>query len=545
MAAGQEYAVVLPRAPGGVGTFLTVLQQQRQQKALAMAAAEKQKIAAAEQQQKEYDANFDFAQKMLNDKANLPDDVRMQQGVNERIYNATVQAAIDLQKRGGVSKAELYSRYFPEVQKIKQYKDKELAFKDIKTKLLDEYKGMPGFNGGAAEPLLNNAFYGNGDLDKMTPDEGLLRQALEQNIDQVITSDDAIAQWTGNQGFTDKSKAVSTRGPGGGKTELYSYKMPSFMEIGEDGMPFLPSEDVPLENLSLKSNTIPMKGYAGYLGQARDVADKQVQINNKAQAYIGSALTDKEGKVKLVTDDTFRNMMEDKPTALRISAMATRFKKEYEAQTGEKFDEGPITEDILMRGLAYRKLDQYKKESFRTNQGTTIINNNNGGSGSGKETAAEKKAREAQGTYNSAVNTVVTQQGLKPTVTSKTEKVRIKKPDGTTATMQLFDATPLFRGGQFRTGKAPGARVYVEPGKPGIVYVKASADDPVITLRGQEAQDYFEMMANANSIDTDSYQGAPDAQDVYDYRTLGAKPPTPPATAETGWKLFSPSTWFK
>jgi len=518
-----EIAAILPQAPGGVDTFLSIYNARRQQRAQSMADAEKQKLerekqlaAENEKARKGADDNYKAFQGMVNSPALLPDDVRVRQMVDGKILDLSKRAAEEIYaKNGTMSTAEIYNRFQPEVLKLKKYKDNETAFKQIKDVLLAKYDKIPGFNKGEAERILQQGFFGDGDIDKMAADETLLSGMLDANMDQIITSDEGIAAWAGKQGIADKSKTVSRKGPKGSTTENVAYKMPSFMEIGDDGMPMLPAETIPLENLApQQSNSFQGKAYGNYRGMAQQEESKMQGISNKAQAYIGTALANENGQVKLAEQETFRNMMEDGATKTRIVAMATAFKKSYEKETGEKFEGGPITDELLMRGLAYRKLEQYKKEAVRLGD-TKTVNNNfiNTGSGRNKPTAAEINKSKAANDYTKGVSIAITHKGI-PAAYLKRAKPLDVEINGLPESRNLTDITPLFGRGKFNAGKGNSGRVFVEPNNEGTIYVQAGPDQPIEAMTGQEANAFFEVMINANLVD--EVGDVPSAQDEAD-----------------------------
>lgn len=500
-------AAILPPAPGGVNTFLEIYGNRRANLMKQQQAAQK----AQDDQRKQFDENFGEVQKMFGDKSLLPDDVRMRQGVDAMIYGATMEAANELANNPGMSRAQLYGKYFPKVAEIKKYKDNELQFQDTKKNLIEEMKSVSGFNAASAEKILNQAFYGNGDISKMVVDPDQLRSVLSGNLDQVVTDDTGVSKWVSNQGVDNKDKTVTRKGPGGGSTEKVSYRMPSFMQLGEDGLPYIPAEEIPAENLTEAMPTTTAQGaYGKYAGVAKQQGEQTKKQVETARAYVGRELSDEAGKIKMVEDGIFRNMMEDAGTATRLQAMAQAFKKGYEQQTGQKFDAGPLTEEILMKSLAYRKLEQYKKEAVRLTDNKTVIQVNAGGGGGSRrgaeETAAERKAREQNDAYWKAANSAISFEGIPPAMLQKKKRVRV---EGMTEAVELSDITFMFPGGQFKTGQGVGARIYVDPANPGTVYVKNSSQDTrLIPYDASQANDFFTAMVNANKAGTGSAEEA-------------------------------------
>jgi type II secretory pathway pseudopilin PulG len=459
-----EIAAILPQAPGGVDNFLSIYGQR-------MAARAKEKnnaLSAAQQQQeqerKQQEQGFNFLNKMANDAAPLPDDVRLQQVRNQKVFELVNAGSVDLQKNPNMSTADLYAKYFPKANEIAQYSNSEKQFKESKASILSQYDKIPGFNMKEAEMLLNKAYFGNGDVKNLVTDPDKLNQALQRNLHKVITTNEGVQDYAMKRGI----HQVTT-------SKKESWKIPDYMEMYGD------TPDVKHTTIKLD---IPTQQITG-----RPASQPEV----KTHSYLQDVLPkDKTGAVKLLSEDEFANLMQDDRTRFVLEARTRALQDDYEQQTGKPMEMGPVSQNLMMRSLGYKILSEYSRDAVKEAPAVSV---NTGGSNSGRTPRQKTETEVKADNYTGTVQKIYLQEEGTIDGSGTPTKINVNGAD-----QDAVNISHLFNGGAFRMGKDKYGEIIVVPGKKNTVYLQDDSGN-VTEYSGTAAINFFKKYSEANGGD--------------------------------------------
>lgn len=465
-----EIAAILPQAQGGVDTFLSMYGQRMNARARDKANSEAAVQQQQEQQRKQQEEGFNYVNKLANDVATLPDDVRLQQIRNQKVYELSNAAAIELQKNPNMSKAELYNKYFPQASEIAKFSNSEKQFKEAKANVLSQFDKIPGFNTKEAEMLLNQAYFGNGDVNNLVTDPDKLNQALQRNLHKVITTNEGVQDYAMKRGI----HQVTT-------SKKDSWKIPDYMEMYGD------TPDVKHTTIKLDIPTQQITGRAASQPEVR------------THVYLQEVLPkDKTGAVKLLSEDEFKNLMEDDRTRFVLEARTRALQDDYEQQNGKPMEMGPVSQNLMMRSLGYKILSDYSRDAVK--EAPAVVENNGGSRGSGgggrQKTDSEIKAD----SYTRTVKRIFEQDAgvLDGAATPTTLSINGKP-------QEALNVSHLFNTGAFRAGKEKYFEVFVVPGKKKTVLVQNTDDGSVTEYSGTAAINFFKRYSEANGGDSGKF----------------------------------------
>jgi hypothetical protein len=251
---------------------------------------------------------------------------------------------------------------------------------------------------------------------------------------------------------------------------------------------------------------------------------------------------DGDGSVKLLDQKEFQTLMQDNRSRFVLEARVRALQDNYKKETGRDMDFGPVSKDIMMRGEAYRMMSEYSKDVVREPKPAVTNIRVGGGTTGRRPTQAELNQAEAAKTYQAAATTAITQDGIDEGWWENTTTIEFKDANGKRVKEDVADITPMFPGGQFKTGGRGGAKIYIKQNEKGTIYVveNPDADYPVTKkLTGKAADAYLKMYTNANKVKGYDPEADAEAEDEISRRlNPQAEPPKPEPPKPWYRKIF-------